>query len=254
MADQKKEKKVLTQEEIQKKFEEVTDSSIDNQAQFFLRSFVTEFSGNFEEVLDLAEEFKKYAPDTGVVRELEEDKAHLFLERRGETLTVVELREALKAIDLDNNNRVSFIEYCLYKYSKTLAELFEEKDHKIEHLLKKLEEAIAAYQAALAVKKAREEKMKELEALAEQGGVKGMRAKAELEAMKNEDELERNKQEIQAGARKRAAQRAVDKGDPFAEEQKRLAEEKKKKEEEEKAKREESRRKLAERAKLFNAA
>ena len=48
---------------------------------------------SFEEVLDLAEEFKKYAPDTGVVRELEEDQAHLFLERRGETLTVVELRD-----------------------------------------------------------------------------------------------------------------------------------------------------------------
>ncbi|EGD82771.1 hypothetical protein PTSG_03421 [Salpingoeca rosetta] len=253
MADsnEKKQKKQLTPEEIQEKFADVTNSTIDDQSQFFLRSFVTEFSGNFEEVLDLAEEFKKYAPDTGVVRELEEDKAHLFLERRGETLTVVELREALKKIDLDSNNRVSFIEYCLYKYGKTLEELFEEKDHKIEHLLRKLEEAIKLYQETLAKKKAREDKMKELEQLAEQGGVKGMRAKAELEAMKNEDELERNKQEIQAGARRRAAQRAVDKGDPFAEEQKRLAEEKKKKEAEEKAKREESRKRLADRAKLW---
>lgn len=58
-------------------------------------------------------------------------------------------------------------------------------------------------------------------------------------------------QEIQAGAKQRAAQRAVDKGDPFAEEQKRLAEEKKKQEAEEERKREESRKRLAEKAKLF---
>lgn len=46
MADeQKKEKKVLTKEEMAKKFEEVTATSIDDQATYFLRSFVSEFSG-----------------------------------------------------------------------------------------------------------------------------------------------------------------------------------------------------------------
>ncbi|EDQ85028.1 uncharacterized protein MONBRDRAFT_39028 [Monosiga brevicollis MX1] len=248
----KEEKPPLTEEEIREKFDEVTATSIDAQAKTFLRAFVSEFSGKFEEVLDLAEEFKKYAPDTGVVRELEEDKAHLFLERRGETLTVKELRDALKEIDLDSNNRVSFIEYCMYKYEKKLPELFEEKDHQIEHLLRALEAAIDAYQQALAEKQAREEKIKQLEAQAEQGGVKGMRAKAELEAMRNEDQLERNKREIQAGAKQRAAQKAVDNGDPYAEEQKRLAAEKKKREEEEKKQRAEARARLAEKAKLWN--
>eukprot|EP00049_Salpingoeca_infusionum_P017762 m.354248 g.354248 ORF g.354248 m.354248 type:complete len:255 (-) comp16964_c0_seq1:279-1043(-) len=247
-----KEKKVLTPEELQVEFAKVTALSIDDQSVYFLRQFVTEFSGNFEEVLDLAQEFKKYAPTEGDVRELEEDKAHLFLERRGETLTVKELRDALKEIDLDSNNRVSLIEFLLYKYKFTLEQLFEERDHKIEHLLKKLEEAIAIYQAELAAKQAREDKMAQLEELSTQGGVKGMRAKAELEAMRNEDMLERNRREIQAGAKKRAAQKAVDSGDPYAEEQKRLEEEKKKQEAEAKAQREESRRRLAEKAKLWN--
>ena len=71
-----------------------------------MRSFVSDFFGNFDEgkhdgktpshhtaVLDLAEEFKKYAPKAGDVRELEEDAAHLFLEKRGETMTIVELRD-----------------------------------------------------------------------------------------------------------------------------------------------------------------
>lgn len=59
----KKEKKVLTKEEIQTRFSEVTATNIDDQATFFLRSFVSEFAGNFEEVLKLAEEFRKYAPE-----------------------------------------------------------------------------------------------------------------------------------------------------------------------------------------------
>lgn len=62
MSENKKEKTIFTQEELQTKLAEVTAMTIDDQAAFFLRSFVTEFSGKFEEVLDLAQEFKKYAP------------------------------------------------------------------------------------------------------------------------------------------------------------------------------------------------
>jgi hypothetical protein len=61
MADAKP-KKQLSKEEIQTKFAEVTAGTIDDQATFFLRSFVSEFAGNFEEVLLLAEEFRKYTP------------------------------------------------------------------------------------------------------------------------------------------------------------------------------------------------
>jgi membrane protein involved in colicin uptake len=50
--------------------------------------------------------------------------------------------------------------------------------------------------------------------------------------------------EVQAGAKQRAAQRAVDRDDPFANEQKRLAAEKKRQEEEEKRKREEGKARL----------
>lgn len=60
---QKKEKKIFTQEELQTQLAEVTAMTIDGQATFFLRAFVAEFAGNFEEVLDLAEDFKKYAPE-----------------------------------------------------------------------------------------------------------------------------------------------------------------------------------------------
>ena len=80
-----------------------------------------------------------------------------------------------------------------------------------------------------------------------------MKAKIKLEMMRNEDELARNRREVEAGAQKRAAQRAVDNGDPYLEEQKRLAEEKKKKEAEEKAAREEARARLKAKAAAFSS-
>ena len=76
---------------------------------------------------------------------------------------------ALRAIDLDMNKKVSFIEYCLYKYKKTLRELFEEKPGDIAALLAKLEEAIAAHQKVLAAREAREQEMRDLATEAEQG-------------------------------------------------------------------------------------
>ena len=86
-----------------------------------------EFAGSFEEVLDLAAEFRKYGSDDGQkeINELDEFECHRFLEKRGETLTVKALREnIMKELDLDQNHRVSFIEYCLWKYKKTVAQLF----------------------------------------------------------------------------------------------------------------------------------
>lgn len=219
-------------------FRKVTATSINDQSTFFLRSFVGEFGGKFEEVLDLAEEFKKYAPKEGVVRELEEDQAHLFLERRGETLTVRALRDHLREIDLDKNHKVSFIEYALWKFKKTITELFAEKPGNMQALLDQLEAAIKAYQEQLARKQAREDKIAGLKEIITTGsGVKKSRASVELDAMMAEDELERNRSEITAGAKKRSAQKAVDKGDPYQMEQDKLAKEKKAKDEAEKAER-----------------
>jgi hypothetical protein len=42
------------------KLKELTVVSIDEQAKAFLRAFVAEFQGRFEQVLDLVEEFRTY--------------------------------------------------------------------------------------------------------------------------------------------------------------------------------------------------
>ena len=61
------------------KFREITSTqSIDEQGMTFLRAFVGEFQGKFEEVLKIGEAFKKFAPPGG--NELDEFQAHRFLE------------------------------------------------------------------------------------------------------------------------------------------------------------------------------
>jgi len=210
------------------KFAEVTATNIDAQCKYFLTRFVLDFQGRFDEVLDISEDFKKMASDTRNSapkdRELNEFMAHLFLERKGETLTVKALREHMNEIDLDKNHNVSFIEYLLWKFQKTLTELFKPSGASPE-LIEALNKAISAHQDVVAIKRAREEKMAELERVAELGGVKGMTAKNQLEQMKNEDSLAQNKAEITAAAQKKKAQKAVEKDDGSAAREKALKEE-----------------------------
>jgi len=64
-----------------KDWDSFVGSSVDEQANVFLKAFIVEFSGGkFEEVLQIAQQFKKYLPKPVDV-DLEEDKAHLFFRK-----------------------------------------------------------------------------------------------------------------------------------------------------------------------------
>jgi hypothetical protein len=100
------------------KWAEISSQSVDGQTKFFLKAFVLDFQGKFEQVLDIAEEFKNYGPKEhrSTFKELGEFETHLFLEKRGETLTVKDLRENLKSeIQLSAHHNVAFIEYLLWR-------------------------------------------------------------------------------------------------------------------------------------------
>ncbi|MES1913935.1 MAG: hypothetical protein MHM6MM_006078 [Cercozoa sp. M6MM] len=238
------------------RFSEVTKKSMREQAKFFLNRYVLEFKGNFEEVLDLQVQFSKYKEfdeDT----ELTPHNSHLFLEALGETRTVRDLRDNLRTIDLDTNGRLALIEYLLFKYGKSVEDLFASSGASAE-VIAAFNKAVEEYEAVLAVRAAREKKIEQLRALVAKGGVRGLTAKAELEQMLAQDQLEQNRAEVTSAARKRRAQRAVEQDDGSAareaalrEEQDRLkaeAEAKKKAEEEARAA---SRARLAARAALF---
>nr|BAN42557.1 hypothetical protein [Entamoeba invadens] len=241
-------------------YKELLDQKVEQQAKVFLTQFVLEFQGKFDEVLDTASSFKGYT--TTDFDTLEEDTMHVFMEKRGETTTIAQLREKLKANGIETRHRFSFIDYMMFQYNKTLKDLFEKKaGNATPELLKALDEALTEFQKVMDIKNARNAKMKKLEGEAAKGGVKGMTAQNELAQMKSEDQLALNKMEVTAAAKKRKAQRAVDKGDDskarekaLKEENARLEAEKKEKEEEERKKKEESRKRLKERAAMFNAA
>ena len=221
------------------------------QANVFLKAFVLDFSGQkFEEVLDIAAQFSRYLPPSSGRSDLEEAVAHQFLEKRGETVTAAALREQLKIIDVDNNHRLSFLEYALFRFQKTPGAFFTELKNPSRGGGEALRAAIEAYRLVLKKREERADKMAALEAAAAAGGVKGMAAKNQLAQMHTEDQLAMNKAEITTAATKRRAEKnAVD---PFEEEQKRQAEEKAKRDEEEKQKREAARGRLAAKAAMFN--
>jgi len=196
---------------------------------------------------------------------LEEHQAHLFLEKRDETLTVKELRDALLIMDYDKNRRVAFVEYALWKYKKSVAEFVAPKVAVDEEALRLLDEAITAHQKVVAIRVAREAKEASLQALidADPNSIKGKTAYNELQQMKNADKLEENRREISSAAAKRKAEKLVNNDElrlaehkrkqelALKEEQKRLDEEKKRKDEEDKQKKEEARARLKAKAAAF---
>jgi hypothetical protein len=215
----------------------------------FLKAFIEQFSGSIEVVMDKAEQFKKYRKkDTDV--DLAENEAHLFLEKCDQALTVKTLRDFLADIDLDNNRKMCFLEYALYKWQHSATEFFVGLRTVRPGGSEALDRAIKAYREVLKQKAEREAKMERLATEAKQPGVKGKTAQSQLNQMQAEDQLAMNKKEITAAASKRKAEKEA-KDDPFTVEQKRVAELKKKEEEEKKKKAQESRDRLAKKAAAF---
>jgi len=220
---------------------------IDEQAKVFLKAFVSDFLGKFEAVLDMVDEFKSFlAPGQD---QLDEQQAHLFLEKKGETHTAVEFREKMRQIDLDFNKRISIIEWLLFKYKKTLKQLCEAKP--VPGMTAQLEEAIAKHQAVFKAKKEKAEKIAALSAQVSAGGPGAAKAKTELMRLKSEDPAKQGASEIDALAGKLKAQREAK--DPYTAEQRRVAEEKRKKEDEEARKKADSRKRLKDRAAFLKA-
>jgi len=249
--------------DLKAKWGEIVSQPVDAQVKFFLRAFVLDFQGKFEEVLKIADDFKNFNQNVSEeerksLRELGEFDCHCFLEKRGETLTVRDLRENLKAeIRLDPHHNVALMEYLLWKYKKNLKQLFTPPPEGSvpKHLLDALDKAIEAHNAAV---EAERERQRQIKALADAEGS----SKNELErhtVSKQKQELEGQEfnqafAALQARKKKREAEEALknaEKVDPYQEEQKRVAEEKKKQEDEEKRKRDESRARLKAKASLW---
>jgi len=110
-------------EKDKKRFMELTRLKYADQAKWFLNGFWSTVEKECETVwkytnrfIELDEFKKKHGC------ELDEFKAHKFLESWGETLTVIELRAKLRQIDLDANGKMALLEYLCFRYHKTVAQ------------------------------------------------------------------------------------------------------------------------------------
>lgn len=101
--------------------------------------------------------------------DLDEFKAHNFLEKLGGTMTVVELRKKLAALDIDKNNKMALSEYLLGKFQKTPEQLIsapqggQAEASKLEAAKKAVADAAAALSQAIAREEASTKAAKEAE-------------------------------------------------------------------------------------------
>jgi len=214
--------------ELLAKFKKLAASSIDDQQDFFLKSFVFALGDEWKSLVALKKTFVKSLKDVSAEgEELNEIQASQLLQQSGVARTAQQRTAELKDVDLDNNKMISFLEYCLLHYKAMVLEEYYKRHgqdcpHDLTHkgvgiigvgpqLLEELfhipeglsEELIAALAALSKAQRERSAKQKKLEETAEKGGVKGLAAKNELEQMEKEDLTEMRKVEITLKAAKK---------------------------------------------------
>jgi len=165
------------------KFREIHSKSPDEQAQHFLMSFIFEFTGRSDEVLECAHGFKGYleSPSDNVLTEVQ---AHRLLEDLGRAKTYKDMRDVIREIDQDNDGMISLMEWLLFEFNKTVDELYAVKDRVPPELRETMQSAIDEWRRVNAMKDAKKSEVESLEALAAAGGVKGAQAKIKLAAIK----------------------------------------------------------------------
>jgi len=232
------------------KFKEITNSTFTEQAIWFLNGFwndgLDKQAERIWQMVHLCIEIdtgkpKMYGNKTSDLKEgneLDELKAHVFLEKMKETLTVVELRKRLKALDIDNNNRMALAEYMLDAFKKTPQQLVnapqgDSDPQKLaaaqracqaagdalaeatssEAACKQAQAEVAAALAEVqAQEKAYNHKVAQLEAASNDsslGAVKQNKAKNELAQVKGEDPLPLRKAKLTLSAALKRAEKAT---------------------------------------------
>ena len=173
-------------------FQELTAKPIQEQADAFTRAFCSSLKDKFPEISQQKELFesalkinKARVAKGGIPdEELEEDLAHKFFEQLGQTMTVLELRDILRHVDLDRNNKMCFVEYLLWKYNKSVAALFAEIEQEDLPILGELDSALADVNARTQARKDHDDKIVQLEFKVEAGGFHGAKAAAELSQLR----------------------------------------------------------------------
>lgn len=183
-------------------FNALTDKSVRAQADAFTLAFCGSLKEKFSEISLYTEAFEEIVKvnvqrvkasgkscswgglGVGELAQLDEDLAHRFLEQQGQTMTVVEMRDMFRSIDLNNDKKMSFLEYLLWKYDKSVVELFADVEQEDLPILAELDTALAEKNKHVSAREQYESKISELEAKVEGGGFHGNKASIELQALR----------------------------------------------------------------------
>ena len=258
--------------ELFNKFQDLVSKSVADQTEYFLKSFIFALDSNWKDLIELSKTFNKYvreyaSEDGHTDSALDPSQAADFLQKNGKTRTAMQRRTEVRDIDIDNNDRITFIEYLLLHYkAMIITEYYKRTGESNPYDLSQdgvgitgvgnilldelftlplgLDPALeAAIEEFTAQKKARESQMKSLEEKAAKGGVRGLAAKNELEQLVGQDTTDMNRLELTLNAAKK---KAAKKSGEQAVQEKKKAEEAQKK-----VAAEESRSRLKARAAMF---
>jgi len=244
------------------RFKELAEKPLDDQVELFLKSFIFDLGDNWKDINKIQKSYVKRLGDANEGKpDLNPIMAADFLQKNGLERTALQRKEEIKDIDLDNNDRIALIEYLLLHFKVMVLQAYykrHEQDCPYDLtqggvgvtgvgplLLEELftmpmgldPELEAAIEEFTAKKKAREQRMKELNDKVALGGVKGLAAVNEIKQLENADQTDLNRIEITLNAAKRRA--SGKSGDAALEKKKRQQEE------EEKTKRDAGKAKLA---------
>ena len=136
--------------EQQAAWSEIVGKNYAGQAVWFLNGFWDEMEAQAEDVWKWVELFgqldqEKHADGC----ELDEFWSHKFLESLGETMTVIEMREKFRTIDVDFNKRMSLIEFLSYRFKKTIQEVIDAPQGGNQEEINNAQAAVHAAQAAV---------------------------------------------------------------------------------------------------------
>jgi len=188
-------------DQIIKKFRELTAKKYVDQAKWYLNGFWTYGADEqAEEVWTITHKFQELDVKKKEGRELDPVLSAHYLQGLGKPMTALELKEALRRIDVDANGMMALLEYLLYKYGRSVVKMVqlpqggmdEEGKRKLEEAEAKcaaLQKALEDLSRQLEIQKQDEIKAKQAEVAAKAAAI--ALAQAEQEARAADAELQK---------------------------------------------------------------
>jgi len=161
----------MAEAKLKAEFLKLTRMKYAEQAKWFLNGFWLDGGEqNAEAVWNFTQGFIKFDEKKASGNELDEFWSHKFLESIGETLTILELREKLKQIDMDKNGKMGLLEFIAFYYGKTVKQVVDAPQgqnaaevREASDKLQIVQDALVEQQTALEKTKAAEETVKKAE-------------------------------------------------------------------------------------------